>query len=75
MDRVDVSSLEACERDFRKAAKMLAAMLEPPSGKVSCLPLLATTACLCQHVDEFSVEPSFLTTVSNLPPSLFLGEI
>ena len=70
MDRVDVSSLEACERDFRKAAKMLAAMLEPPSGKVSCCVRLCwLQRCNRQHVDEFSVEPSLLTAVSNLTPS------
>ena len=36
METANLVTLESSERDFRKAAKLLASMLEPPSGKVTC---------------------------------------
>ena len=35
MEAVNLIALESSERDFRKAAKLLASMLEPATGKVS----------------------------------------
>ena len=35
MEAANLIALESSERDFRKAAKLLASMLEPTSGKVA----------------------------------------